>query len=101
MIPRTRSRRASFLPRDERTSAFTVMSFLTSSPYQGRSSPNTCAWVAAWKFLYKQNTNRSLFVNRLNRRRQQFPDRQRSNPARPLGLLGKRNRIRENDFLQL
>src|SRR5262245_8498515 len=125
MNPRTRRRRASFLPRPARTSAVTVMSFLTSSPHQGCGKSDQCFHIVrglpssetltaskdraitgaaqndipsrdgGGAFSNKQNTNRSLFVNRLHRRRQQLSDRQRPHLCRPPGLLRKRNCIRQ------
>src|SRR5882724_7092829 len=61
MYPRTRKRRASFLPRVARTSAATVMSLLISSPHQDwqvRSILSHCAWVAARKIIPCLDANR-------------------------------------------
>src|SRR2546425_11937555 len=65
-----------------------------------RSSAAHLYFFTSSAVLNKQNTNRRLFVNRLHCSRQQLSDRERSNLARPPSLLRKRNRIRQDDFLQ-
>src|SRR5450432_1934354 len=110
-----RVRRASFFPREERTSAVTVISFLTLLSPQRVRSPFTLVAPAvlppvfsrfSWVrypaiFLHKQRTHRSLLMNRPDGIRHQPGDRQRFDPAAPPRLFRKRNRIRTNHFRQL
>src|ERR1700735_4723840 len=102
MLPARRVRRASFLPREVRTSAATVISFLTrfllvarvksvgpSGAYRGFTGLARLYPAQ----LNKQSANRSLFVYRPYGFRQQLGDRQRFNPARFCRLFRERNRI--------
>src|SRR5450759_843213 len=113
MFPAARVRRASFLPREVRTSAATVMSFLKfASPVSGLRSPirrsdrpGGLSYWLTWvrrpvkPELHKQRTHRSLLVDRPYGIRHQLRDRQRLDPARFLPRLGKRDRIRNHHFL--
>src|SRR3954465_13846821 len=95
-MPRTRNRRASFLPRVSRGSAVIVMSFLISYllPHRVRDA------VPLGYSLNEQGADRATFVDRLNRPRQQRRDRQHPNLVALFGFVLERYRVRHDYFMQ-
>src|ERR1017187_5496933 len=110
--PALRVRWASFLPREARTSAATVISRLTRSLLIRVRSPFTKQRQARRpvppgfrgfdgpRFLNKQHTHRSLFVYRADGIGHQVGDRQRFDLRRTFRRFRERNRIRYYHFPQ-
>src|SRR5215510_4001513 len=108
MFPSRRRRRASFFPREERTSAAIVISFLKTSlllPGLKSDSPSRTSkgYVGSTPrdTSHKQIADRSLLVDRLDSRSHQLRDRQRFDPVRFPRLFRERDRIRKNHLLQI
>src|ERR1019366_2049236 len=110
--PALRVRWASFLPREARTSAATVISRITrfllygfevrspSDDRPGGLSHPVCVGSIHPRFLNKQNTHRSLLVYRADGIGHQVRDRQRFDLRRTFRRFRERNRIRYYYFLQ-
>src|ERR1022692_560067 len=101
--PALRVRWASFLPREARTSAATVISRLTKFLLYGfevRSPPRGFRGFDGPRFLNKQHTHRSLLVYRADGIGHQVGNRQRFDLRRTFRRFRERNRIRYYHFLQ-
>src|ERR1035438_4084079 len=96
--PALRVRWASFLPREARTSAATVISRLTRFLLMRGRSPFTREGVSVGsmgpRFLNKQHTHRSLLVYRADGIGHQVGNRQRFDLRRTFRRFRERNRIR-------